>query len=134
MLGSVKSKKRSWSWMAHGKHPVARDYFRVGEDLPIFRAFSDWVDKGNARLMSDPDRSPGFCSWRFWSRGLSKDHSICGVARASGDSLGRPHPLLIMGAGPLKCWPDCWDQAPLIFEKSWSLIDPSLESSSSPLL
>ncbi len=54
MLGSIIFKKKSWSWIAHGKHPAAKDYFRVGEDLPIFRAFSDWVDKGNFMLNSAP--------------------------------------------------------------------------------
>lgn len=122
MLGLVKS-KRSWNWAALGKHPVAKDYFRVGSENPLLKAFSDWVEKGYHMLGSKLNYSSNCYSWRFWTRGSKKNSIVCGVGRDSSDSLGRSYPLLIIGTGPLQNWEDHWDLLPLACEKTWSNIE-----------
>lgn len=118
MLGPLKP-KHTWNWTASGKHPVARDYFRIGPNPPLLKAFSDWVKNGFQILDSKQDHTPQFYFWRFWARGPTKGNLVCGVGRDSSDSLGRPYPLLIMGAGLLEGWEDHWDLLPFAFEKTW---------------
>ena len=122
MLGLVKSKS-SWNWAAWGKHPVARDYFRVGSKDPLLKAFSDWVEKGYHMLSSKHNYSSNRYSWRFWVKGFKKDNIVCGVGRDSSDSLGRSYPIVIIGTGPLQGWDDHWDILPLACEKTWSHIE-----------
>ena len=122
MLGLVKS-KRSWNWAALGKHPVARDYFRVGSENPILKAFSEWVEKGYHMLSSKLNYSSNCYSWRFWARGSKRNSIVCGVGRDSSDSLGRSYPMLIIGTGTLQNWEDHWDLLPLACEKTWSNIE-----------
>lgn len=122
MLELVKS-KRSWNWAAWGKHPVVRDYFRVGSDNPLLKAFFDWVETGHSMLCPKRDHSSNCYSWRFWARGSEKNNIVCGVVRDSGDSLGRSYPLLIIGTGPLQKWDDHWDVLPLACEKAWSHLE-----------
>jgi type VI secretion system protein VasJ len=119
VLGSIES-AYAWQWAACGKHPVAGDYFSVGPNVPLMKAFSDWVEKGYQALDS---RQPGFCSWRFWARGPKSKIVVCGVGRDSSDSLGRPYPLLIMGTGFLEGWEDHWDLLPFACEKTWSRME-----------
>ncbi len=112
-----------WHWAAYGKHPVARDYFRAGEDAPLIKAFVGWVEKGYQLLRSKQNPASQPYAWRFWAQGAKKDNLICGVGRDSSDSIGRPYPLLIMGTGPLERWEDYWDLLPLACEKTWSQIE-----------
>jgi type VI secretion system protein VasJ len=113
----------SWHWAAWGKHPVARDYFCLGLNSPLVKAFSDWIEKGYQTLGSKPRASSKLCSWRFWAKGPKKETLVCGVGRDSSDSLGRPYPLLIVGTGPLEGWGDHWDLLPFACEKTWSRIE-----------
>ncbi len=122
MLGLGKSKD-PWNWGAYGKHPVGRDYFRVGTDDPFLRAFSDWAGNGYQKVDHQNKAVSGLNSWRFWARGPKKGNLLCGVGRDSSDGIGRPYPLLIMGTGPLKGWEDHWDLLPLVFEKTWTRIE-----------
>ncbi|MDL1962918.1 MAG: TagF domain-containing protein [Deltaproteobacteria bacterium] len=122
MLGLVKS-KRFWNWAAWGKHPVVRDYFRVGSNDPLLKAFFDWVETGHSMLGSKRDYSSNCYSWRFWARGSEKNNIVCGVGRDSSDSLGRSYPLMIIGTGPLQEWNAHWDILPLACEKTWSQIE-----------
>jgi type VI secretion system protein VasJ len=112
-----------WQWAAYGKHPVARDYFRVGSDAPLIKAFFGWVEKGYQLLRAKQNPASQPYAWRFWAKGAKKDNFICGVGRDSSDSIGRPYPLLIMGTGPLEKWEDYWDLLPLACEKTWSQIE-----------
>ena len=114
-----------WRWLASGKHPVASDFFRLGEDAPLLKVFSDWVEKGYQTLISRKKTiTPSVhYAWRFWASGSQKEHIACGVIRDSSDSVGRPYPLLIMGTGPLSGWEDHWDLLPFACEKSWSQIE-----------
>ncbi len=118
MLGLLKS-KHTWNWTASGKHPVARDYIRVGPNPPLLKAFSDWVKNGYQMLDSKQNHTPQFYCWRFWAKGPTKGNLVCGVGRDSSDSLGRPYPLLIMGTGLLEGWEDHWDLLPFAFEEAW---------------
>ncbi len=122
MLGLIAS-QNSWHWAGCGKHPVARDYFRVGLTDPLVKAFFDWVEKGYKILGSKDRPSSELCSWRFWARGARRETLVCGVGRDSSDSLGRPYPLLIMGTGPLEGWEDQWDLLPFACEKTWSQME-----------
>lgn len=122
MLGSVES-ANSWHWAAWGKHPVAKDYFSLGLNSPLIKAFCDWIEKGYQTLGSRRRPSSKLCSWRFWAKGPKKESLVCGVGRDSSDSLGRPYPLLIVGTGPLEGWEDQWDLLPFACEKTWSQIE-----------
>lgn len=121
MLGLMKP-ERHWQWAAYGKHPFARDYFKVGQSFPLVNIFSDWIEKGYQAVASKKDIQ-GHCSWRFWTRESRKQNLVCGLVRDSNDSIGRPYPLLIIGTGPLKGWDDQWDLVPFICEKTWSQIE-----------
>ena len=112
-----------WHWAAFGKHPVASDFFRLGESTPLLKGFSDWVENGHKILISKKSSSSGSCGWRFWARGSQKENIACGVVRDSSDSVGRPYPLLIVGTGPLKDWEDHWDLLPFACEKTWDQIE-----------
>ncbi len=115
--------KNSWNWGACGKHPVGKDYFRVGPDDPFLQAFSDWIENGYRRLNPESVSDSVFNSWRFWAKGPKKGSLVCGVGRDSSDSIGRPYPFLIMGTGPLKGWENNWDLLPFAFEQTWDQIE-----------
>lgn len=119
MLGLVKSKP-DWCWAAYGKHPVCGDFFRCGGDFPLMKTFSEWVEKGYALLNSKDRSNHKACSWRFWAKGYKKEMLVCGLVKDSSDKLGRPYPLLIIGAGSLKDWEDQWDLVPFACEKTWN--------------
>ena len=123
MLGLGGGSRQYWHWAAYGKHPVARDYFRVGSDSPLIKAFLGWIEKGYQLLSSKQNPTSQSHAWRFWAKGAKKDNLILGVARDSSDSIGRPYPLLIMGTGPLEGWEECWDLLPLACEKTWNQIE-----------
>jgi type VI secretion system protein VasJ len=122
MLGSIGT-GHSWQWAAYGKHPVAKDYFRLGKDFPLGKGFSDWIEKSYQALTARKEARPGPCSWRFWARGVGRDVLACGLVRDSSDRVGRPYPLLIMGMGPLKGWEDQWDLLPFACERTWEQIE-----------
>jgi type VI secretion system protein VasJ len=111
----------NWEWAAYGKHPVAKDYFKLGPHGPLVKVFSEWVDSGYRRVAARGESSP--YSWRFWARGPKKDGLACGVVRDSGDQLGRPYPLLIMGTGRLANWEDQWDLIPLACDRTWAQME-----------
>jgi type VI secretion system protein VasJ len=122
MLGAVESPRR-WRWAALGKHPVARDFFRLGPDLPMAGGFSEWVQNGYSALPQKP-RAPGtFHAYRFWAKGSGKDGLVLGVVRDSSDDIGRPYPFFAMGIGPLKAWEAHWDLLPLACEMPWRRIE-----------
>ncbi len=122
MLEALKS-KRTWNWTASGKHPVARDYIRVGPNLPLPKAFSDWVKDGYQMLEQNTSDTHQFYFWRFWAKGPTKGNLVCGVGRDSSDSLGRPYPLLIMGTGLLEGWEDNWGLLPFAFKETWQQME-----------
>ena len=122
MLGRV-DPARSWYWAAHGKHPVARDYFKVGEEFPLGIGFSDWVENGYQILAPKKERHHDLYSWRFWARGSQKEAILCGLVRDSSDGLGRPYPLLIIGTGPLRDWENHWDLLPFACEGAWNQME-----------
>jgi type VI secretion system protein VasJ len=127
MLGSLEY-KNFWQWSACGKHPMIADYFYIGKNDPLMKAFSDWAEKGyQNKLLKDTARNNLF-SWRFWAKGPQKDLFVCGLLRDSSDRLGRPYPFLVLGAGPLKTWEKNWDLLPLACEKTWNQIEKMFTS------
>jgi type VI secretion system protein VasJ len=122
MLGIGKPKNR-WNWAACGKHPVARDYFRLSLNTSLLAAFERWVENGYQVLSSRQLSTQCMYSWRFWAKGIKKGNLICGVAKDSSDSIGRPYPLIIMGDGMLDGWEDHWDLLPHAFETTWDQIE-----------
>ncbi len=122
MLGSIGSAGH-WYWAACGKHPAAKDYFWLGPDAPLVKAFSGWMDEGYRMLGSRRNHAGPPHAWRFWAKGSKKDDLVCGLGRDSSDGIGRPYPVLVMGAGPLKGWEDNWDLLPFACEKTWSQME-----------
>jgi len=118
VLGSIKS-NQAWEWGAFGKHPVARDYIRIGPETPLMQAFSRWIENGYALLNTGKNHACKLYSWRFWAKGFKKDHLVCGLVRDSGDSLGRPFPFLVLGSGGLKGWERNWEKLPISLDKIW---------------
>lgn len=114
---------QNWQWAAFGKHPTAKDYFRLGQETPFVEGLFGWVEKGYQLLTTNENAAPDFCSWRFWVREAGKNSLVCGVVRVSSDSLGRPYPLVIMGSGDLGNWQDNWDLLPFAGERTWRQIE-----------
>jgi type VI secretion system protein VasJ len=121
MLG-VTAKHR-WNWVAMGKHPAAKDYFRIGGRSSLIDAVAAWSAKGYDALHPAKNQSPLMHSWRFWLRGVKKGALICGLGRDSGDSIGRPYPLLIMGEGRLKGWEKRWTHLPTLLNNLWKSME-----------
>ena len=123
MLGSLASPSY-WRWAAHGKHPAAGDYFRLGDDLPLLRAFANWVSQGYQAFSSKRPVS-GSChrSWRFWAKGAARGQLVSGLLKDSTDRHGRLFPLLLMGTGPLTGWEEQWDLVPFACEGSWNQME-----------
>jgi len=110
---------QGWHWCFYGKHPAARDYFTIGEHIPMAQAFIDWVERGYLPLTGKKEKAETSNSWRFWSRTPTRNQLICGLVRSSCDAIGRPYPLLMIGAGALHDWGKNWDSLPLACEKVW---------------
>ncbi len=123
MLGSIRAKAATWNWFVCGKHPVAKDYFQAGSDAPLLKAFSDWIDKGYQLLKNKRRESSQMNLWRFWAQGVKKDMLVCGVGKDSGDRIGRPYPIVIMGVGGLRQWKRNWDLLPFALEKAWTQME-----------
>jgi hypothetical protein len=114
MFGTVKQTP-AWVWGASGKHPVVKDYIRLGRQTPLMNAFSHWVEEGYQKVGS---HSPHH-SWRFFAKGISPRELSCGLIRDSHDGAGRPFPLLIMGCGPFGGWENQWDDLPSSLDGLW---------------
>ncbi len=122
MLEKIRSERR-WQWAAYGKHPAAKDCFKLGQDFPLMSSFSGWIENGYQVLASKNNLTEARRSWRFWTKEARRENIVCGVVRDSNDSLGRPYPLLIMGTGPLKDWGSQWDLVPLACESVWGRME-----------
>jgi type VI secretion system protein VasJ len=125
MLGSLKTAP-AWKWTAFGKHPVAGDYFYAGPTDPFFQAFSGWIETGYRQICSGRKNSTELYSWRFWAKGHQKDTLMFGVGRDSFDTIGRPYPLVIMGAGTLPDWQRHLSLLPFALEKTWMQMEYSV--------
>ncbi len=121
MLGNLIG-RRPWSWAAFGKHPSARDYFQIKLEKPLAQAFSQWVENGFGRLPETVRRN-GVYSWRFWSRGLKKGSLVCGLGKSSGDGVGRPYPLVLIGEGQLERWEKNWSLLPFVLAPVWDKME-----------
>lgn len=108
-----------WQWAACGKHPVAKDYIRVGNQFPLGTTLFSWVEQGYSKLKHDKsERYP--VTWRFWINGTVNDSLACGILLDSCDAIGRPYPLLLMGSGTSRKWKECWENLPIACEAVWN--------------
>lgn len=123
MLGKIIGRP-PWSWAAFGKHPSARDYFQICLHNPLAQAFAQWVENGFGCLPETVRRN-GSCSWRFWSRGLKKGALVCGIGKSSGDGVGRPYPLMLLGEGHLDRWEKHWNLLPFVLASTWDKMEYS---------
>jgi len=112
-----------WLWSVHGKHPVTRDFFTIGDNSPLSRAFFDWVDRGAQLLLSQKGKDQAIHSFRFWFKAPIADLLLCGLLRSSCDRLARPYPLMILGAGFLPGWEKNWELLPAACEKTWENLE-----------
>lgn len=110
-------------WLAYGKHPLARDFFSVGDEIPIGGAFVNWIERGVRGLPEQRDALAAPLSWRFWSQSGKAEYLSCGLIKNSFDGIKRVYPLLIMGAGRAPLWQDHWELVPLLFEDVWGRIE-----------
>lgn len=122
MLG-IEKPKSIWNWAACGKHPVAKDYFRINLATTLLGAFERWFEKGYQVLNRQQKTARTIYSWRFWGKGIKNGNLICGVGKDSGDSMDRRYPLLVMGDGFLDGWEKNWDLLHHTFEKTWNQIE-----------
>jgi len=109
---------KKWEWNVSGKHPVAGDYFMVGASSIVAKGISAWVEKGYKSL-KNYEMTKDMNSWRFWGKGVSKNHIICGLLTKSSDTIGREYPLLIIGTGYLKGIKKNWEYLPYIANDTW---------------
>ena len=122
MLGTVKT-ENEWNWFASGKHPVARDYIRIGRTDSVVNAIAQWMDSGYRGTRPNHERHPDRHSWRFWIKGAKRHLLVCGVVKDSCDSIGRTYPFVLMGNGPVDQWTLFWDLLPLALENTWNRIE-----------
>jgi type VI secretion system protein VasJ len=122
MLGLGRS-AGNWQWHLSGKHPVAKDFFAIGDKNPMAEAFAQWMRLGAEQSTGGREMLVANCSWRFWAKTGNRQNLVCGVMRNSCDFLGRPYPLLVMGSGLLDRWEDNWELLPLACEGLWSRME-----------
>ena len=122
MLGLTLTEQQ-WSWNACGKHPVAKDFIRLGQTFPLSIGMADWVDKGYSAVKGALKTGRHSCFWRFWARGTADGELACGVLRDSSDSIGREYPFLVVGSGLVPAWEENWDLIPGACEGVWSRIE-----------
>ena len=120
---SAPDTSQTWRFAAIGKHPMAKDFIRLGENTSFVDGFAGWVEGGYKTLTAKAGASPEFCSWRFWTKGAGKDSLVCGVIRENSDSVGRPYPFFIVGSGPLRDWEEQWDLLPFACENTWCQLE-----------
>jgi type VI secretion system protein VasJ len=118
----MKQKKAHWTWFAWGKHPALEDFVWAGNQTPLFKRFTKWVDNGFRRLSEDSKIRTRNCSWRFWTRGTG-NNIVCGLLRNSCDTHGRSFPLLYIGTGELDAWTRNCSMLPLAFESVWKDVE-----------
>ncbi len=118
MYGTVKQTS-AWVWGASGKHPVVKDYIRLGRQTPLINAFSRWIEEGYRKVSSNTPRH----SWRFFAKGMKPEELSCGLIRDSHDGAGRPFPLLIMGSGVLEKWERSWEYLPHALSDLWERME-----------
>lgn len=111
-----------WRWAVFGKHPVVRDFFRVGVKDGLTVAFCGWLENGY-RPIVEKGVCPPFYSWRFWAKGLKKGEILIGLLKGSSDSIGRCYPLMVTGVGVMKGWETAWSLLPFALEKIWGRME-----------
>jgi type VI secretion system ImpM family protein len=113
------STSTTWAWAASGKHPVVKDFIRLGPETPAVGALSRWVEKGYSKVPVITNMH----SWRFFARGTQSQELVCGLLRDSRDGAGRPFPFLIVGTGRIEGWEKHWVYLPEILGGLWERLE-----------
>ena len=119
MNGSI----RGWTWSAEGKHPLVKDFIRLGVISSLAASFERWIASGYRESILRGEAGGIKRCWRFWSAGASKESVSCGIVRDSSDSVGRPYPFLVLGQGPAGGWREHWGLLPAAFEETWRSLE-----------
>lgn len=122
MLG-LRKQKSAWNWIAHGKHPVAGDYFTLGVGDSLTKTICSWLDRGYQPFGQQGTQEQKAYSWRFWLKSPNKGALACGILKNSADRNDRCYPLLIMGHGNLNGWENHLQLLPLALEKTWAQME-----------
>lgn len=109
----------AWTWSASGKHPVVKDFIRIGAETPAAITFSRWVEEGYAHISGHASMH----SWRFFARGAQPRELVCGLLRDSFDGAGRPFPFLIVGAGKIEGWEKHWVNLHEVLDSVWERLE-----------
>jgi type VI secretion system protein VasJ len=109
----------TWAWAASGKHPVVKDYIRIGRETSAADTLSKWVEEGYTRVSGNT----ALHSWRFFARGTQSEELVCGLLRDSFDGVGRPFPFLIVGSGRIEGWEKHWVYIPEILDGIWERME-----------
>ncbi len=113
-----------WTWTACGKHPTAKDYFRICEKTAVAAGIADWIERGYESLLRQGSLHASLpLSWRLWVPGPDKQSLLCGIIKDSSDSIGRPYPLMILGMGQLAGWQANWHLLPFACERTWNRME-----------
>ena len=112
-------KALAWTWGASGKHPVVKDYIRIGPANPCLDEMTGWIEGGYPLSAG----GKALHSWRFFIRGPRPGELGCGLVRDSLDGAGRPFPLLIMGSGMPERWEDRWEFLPQDLDDCWERME-----------
>ena len=121
MLGLGKTIS-TWAWVAHGKHPVASDFFTLGEGDSTTKAICAWLDRGYQGF-GQKQGPLDSVSWRFWIKSPRKDALSFGLLKNSCDQTGRAYPLLFIGSGAVSGWGEHLDLLPASLEASWAQME-----------
>jgi type VI secretion system protein VasJ len=106
-------------WGASGKHPVVKDYIRIGQAAGHLEIMYRWVEEGYPRVAGSSRQH----SWRFFARGLRPGDLSLGLLRDSLDGAGRPFPFLIMGTGRIDGWEQRWVFLPGACDGIWERME-----------
>lgn len=83
-------------------------------------ALSKWVREGYAQWVNDTGgRCQVLNSWRFWSKGAAHGLLAWGILKDSSDTMGRPHPLLVLTTCQADRWQKTWEKLPLYLDRAW---------------
>jgi len=108
-----------WKWRMSGKHPSAKDFIILGNEVPLLEGITKWIETSYEKILSKRTNHLTYLSYRFWMKSPEKHYFICGLVKDSCDKIGRSYPMTIIGTGFMKYWEQNLDLIPFSCEKTW---------------